>query len=49
MDGTTAGNGSGPRAMQPVVKNAFLALADQVAIDAVAAHVMGFDPQFHTS
>ena len=44
MDGTTAGNGSGPRLMQPVVKNVILASADQVAIDAVAAHVMGFDP-----
>jgi len=44
MDGTTAGNGSGPRLMQPVVKNVILASADQVAIDAVAAHLMGFDP-----
>jgi len=44
MDGTTAGNGSGPRLMRPVVKNVILASADQVAIDAVAAHVMGFDP-----
>jgi len=44
MDGTTAGNGSGPRLMQPVVKNVILASADQVAIDAIAAHVMGFDP-----
>ena len=44
MDGTTAGNGSGPRLMQPVVKNVILASADQVAIDAVAAHMMGFNP-----
>jgi uncharacterized protein (DUF362 family) len=44
MDGTTAGNGPGPRLMQPVVKNVILASADQVAIDAVAAHLMGFDP-----
>jgi len=44
MDGTTAGNGSGPRLMQPVVKNVILASADQVAIDAVAAKLMGFDP-----
>ena len=44
MDGTTAGNGPGPRAMQPVVKNVILASADQVAIDAVAARLMGFDP-----
>jgi uncharacterized protein (DUF362 family) len=44
MDGTTAGNGPGPRLMQPVVKNIILASADQVAIDAVAARLMGFDP-----
>jgi uncharacterized protein (DUF362 family) len=44
MDGTTAGNGAGPRLMEPVVKNIILASADQVAIDAVAAKLMGFDP-----
>ena len=44
MDGTTAGNGPGPRTMNPVVKNVMLASADQVAIDAVAAKMMGFDP-----
>jgi uncharacterized protein (DUF362 family) len=44
MDGTTAGNGPGPRIMEPVVKNVILAGADQVAIDAVAAKLMGFDP-----
>ena len=44
MDGTTAGNGPGPRMMEPVVKNVILASADQVAIDAVAAKLMGFDP-----
>ncbi len=44
MDGTTAGNGAGPRMVQPVVKNIILASADQVAIDAVAARLMGFDP-----
>lgn len=44
MDGTTAGNGPGPRTMIPVVKNVILASADQVAIDAVAAKLMGFDP-----
>jgi uncharacterized protein (DUF362 family) len=44
MDGTTAGNGPGPRTMQPVIKNVILASADQVAIDAVAAKLMGFDP-----
>ena len=44
MDGTTAGNGAGPRMVQPVVKNIILASSDQVAIDAVAAKLMGFDP-----
>jgi len=44
MDGTTAGNGAGPRMVQPVIKNVILASADQVAIDAVAAKLMGFDP-----
>ncbi len=44
MDGTTAGNGPGPRTMLPVVKDVMLASADQVAIDAVAARMMGFDP-----
>lgn len=44
MDGTTAGNGPGPRTMIPVEKNILLASADQVAIDAVAAKLMGFDP-----
>lgn len=44
MDGTTAGNGPGPRTMYPEVKNVILASADQVAIDAVAARLMGFDP-----
>src|SRR6202022_1795880 len=44
MGGTTAGNGPGPRTMHPVVKNVMLASADQVAIDAVSAKLMGFDP-----
>src|SRR5215470_19816163 len=44
MDGTTAGDGPGPRTMRPVVKDILLASADQVAIDAVAAQMMGFDP-----
>ena len=44
MDGTTAGNGPGPRTMKPEIKNVILASADQVAIDAVAARLMGFDP-----
>ena len=44
MDGTIAGDGPGPRAMRPHVKNVILASSDQVAIDAVAAKMMGFDP-----
>jgi len=44
MDGTFAGDGPGPRCMTPYVKNVLLASADQVAIDAVAAKMMGFDP-----
>jgi len=44
MDGTTVGNGPGPRTMVPVRKDVMLASADQVAIDAVAARLMGFDP-----
>jgi len=44
MDGTFAGDGPGPRCMIPKIKNVLLASADQVAIDAVAAKLMGFDP-----
>jgi len=44
MDGTFAGDGPGPRCMIPHVKNVLLASAYQVAIDAVAAKLMGFDP-----
>ncbi len=44
MDGTFAGDGPGPRCMIPHVKNVILASHDQVAIDAVAARMMGFDP-----
>lgn len=44
MDGTFTGDGPGPRCMVPYVKNVILASADQVAIDAVSAKLMGFDP-----
>jgi len=44
MDGTTCGNGPGPRTMFPAVKNLVIGGADPVAVDAVAAHIMGFDP-----
>lgn len=44
MDGTFAGDGPGPRCMIPHVKNFCLASNDQVAIDAVSAKMMGFEP-----
>lgn len=44
MDGTVCGDGAGPRTMFPKVKDYLLASADSVAIDAVAARMMGFDP-----
>jgi len=44
MDGTFFGNGPGPRTMTPVEKGLMLASSDSVAIDAVAAKIMGFDP-----
>ena len=44
MDGTVAGDGAGPRTMTPHSKNLILASGDSVAIDAVAAKLMGFEP-----
>ena len=44
MDGCVAGNGAGPRTMQPYSGNVILASGDQVAIDAISAKIMGFDP-----
>jgi len=44
MDGTICGNGPGPRTMIPVEKGYILASSDSVAIDAVSAKMMGFDP-----
>jgi uncharacterized protein (DUF362 family) len=44
MDGTFAGDGPGPRAMNWHEKDILLASADQVAIDAVSAKLQGFDP-----
>ncbi len=44
MDGCVCGDGAGPRTMDPYLGNIILASEDQVAIDAVAAHIMGFDP-----
>ena len=44
MDGTVCGDGAGPRTMEPRIKDYILASNDQVAIDAVSAKMMGFDP-----
>src|SRR5262252_6302315 len=44
MDGTIAGDGPGPPTMRPVEKDVILASDDQVAVDALAAKLMGFDP-----
>lgn len=44
MDGCVCGDGAGPRTMDPYMGNVILASQDQVAIDAVAASIMGFDP-----
>ena len=44
MDGTVMGDGAGPRTMIPREGNLILASSDQVAIDAIAAKIMGFDP-----
>ncbi|MCK4303468.1 MAG: DUF362 domain-containing protein [Candidatus Eisenbacteria sp.] len=43
MDGTTAGAGPGPRTVKPHDKHVILASEDQVAIDAIAATIMGMD------
>ena len=44
MDGTFAGDGAGPRCMVPRVTDYILASGDCVALDAVAAKMMGFEP-----
>ncbi len=44
IDGTVAGSGAGPRTMIPRQTNLLLAGSDQVALDALAAKLMGFDP-----
>jgi uncharacterized protein (DUF362 family) len=43
-DATICGDGPGPRTMIPMEKGLMLASADPVAIDAVAARIMGFEP-----
>jgi|YelNatPaOPRAMG01_1025707.scaffolds.fasta_scaffold00486_32 uncharacterized protein (DUF362 family) len=44
VDGTVMGDGAGPRTMIPREGNLLIAGADQVAVDSVAAKIMGFDP-----
>jgi uncharacterized protein (DUF362 family) len=44
MDGTVCGDGAGPRTMIPCVKNLILASGDSLAVDAIAARIMGFEP-----
>jgi len=44
MDGTVCGDGAGPRTMEPKIKNYILASVDQVAIDAISAKMMGYNP-----
>jgi uncharacterized protein (DUF362 family) len=44
MDGCVCGNGAGPRTMEPFYGDMILASSDQVAIDAIAAKIMGFEP-----
>lgn len=44
MDGTVVGSGPGPRAMKWQIENYLLGSTDLVALDAIAAKMMGFDP-----
>ena len=44
MDGTVCGDGAGPRTMKPRIGNILLASGDSVAVDSIAARIMGFDP-----
>jgi len=44
MDGAVVGSGPGPRAMKWQIENYLLASSDFVALDSVAAKMMGFQP-----
>lgn len=44
MDASVCGDGAGPRTLIPRIKNYILASADSVALDAIAARMMGFKP-----
>jgi uncharacterized protein (DUF362 family) len=45
MDATLSGDGSGPRHCDPTVQNVLLASFDPVALDAVAAKLLGWRPE----
>jgi len=44
MDGTFTGEGPGPQRLIPHIGNVIAASTDPIALDAVAARMMGFDP-----
>jgi hypothetical protein len=44
IDGTTAALGAGPYRLRPQVRNLLLASTDPIALDAVAARLLGRDP-----
>ena len=44
VDGAFSGSGPGPRCMKVSERDVVVAGADQVAVDAVCARLMGFDP-----
>ena len=44
VDGSVCGDGAGPRTMIPRIKNYLIAGYDQVAVDAVVAKMLGFEP-----
>lgn len=44
VDGTVMGDGAGPRTMIPKEGNILMAGSDQVAVDSVAARIIGFNP-----
>ncbi|MBR9679747.1 MAG: DUF362 domain-containing protein, partial [Candidatus Altiarchaeota archaeon] len=44
IDGAVAGDGAGPRTMEPRIENLIIAGADQVAVDSTMSAIMGFEP-----
>lgn len=45
VDGTVCGDGAGPRTPRPSLQNVLVASRDPLALDVVAASMMGFDPR----